>query len=273
MAKFCMNCGKKMSFLSKGTLCKECKKTIELKLTNVVTKIQKPTDVTDEHLAFLKKSASMLPKNQLIQTYSKIYDKFESDNELEEVEINTLGKIQTASNLTDHEVQFDDRVRPYVYVNLIRKGELPTVNIQVEGGAGVVMKKGEIVHFAESSVLKEMKSVSLGYRGGSRGVSVRVAKGVRFRVGAHKGHIEKEQRWLDTSRGTLILSNQRLFLHPFPGNKPVSIPLKKVLSYHCYSNGLELYKEGREKGYFFAMDRSSSVEILGLCLGHLLSQN
>ena len=52
--------------------------------------------------------------------------------------------------------------------------------------------------------------------------------------------------------------------------KPVSIPLNKVLSYNCYNNGVEVYKEGREKGYFFSVKDSGAVELFGLCLGFLL---
>jgi hypothetical protein len=117
-----------------------------------------------------------------------------------------------------------------------------------------------------------MKSINLGYSGGSQGVSFQIAKGVRYRVGAHRGHMVKEDRLVKTSMGVLIITNQRLFLHPFPGYKPLSIPLNKILSYQCYNNGIEVYKEGREKGYFLSMDKSGSVEVFGLCLGYLLGQ-
>jgi hypothetical protein len=37
----------------------------------------------------------------------------------------------------------------------------------------------------------------------------------------------------------------------------VGIPFNKVLSYNCYNNGLEVYKEGCEKGYFFSVKENS----------------
>lgn len=82
----------------------------------------------------------------------------------------------------------------------------------------------------------------------------------------------REDRLLETSRGVLIISNQRLLLHPSAGHKPLSIPLNKILSYQCFENGIEVYKEGREKGYFFSIDKGGSVETFGLCIGHLLKQ-
>jgi len=91
------------------------------------------------------------------------------------------------------------------------------------------------------------------------------------RIGAHRGHIVKDERLVPTSKGTLILTNQRLFLHPAPGFKPASIPLNKILSYNCYQNNLEVYKEGREKGYMFSMN-SGAIEVFGICLNFLLSK-
>jgi hypothetical protein len=89
---------------------------------------------------------------------------------------------------------------------MIRKeGVLPKVNLQIEGSSPVVLKKGEVVHFADYSILKELKSVSLGYSGGSNGVSFRIAKGIRYRVGAHRGHIIKEDRFVETSRGRNLM--------------------------------------------------------------------
>lgn len=280
MAKFCQKCGKKLPLFASGVLCRDCEISykaelarIEAELAAQLDKAEKEIiatkDVTEQQLELLKKQ----DKNSLLNLYSKIYDQFESDKELEEEEINALRKIQEAFNLTNEDVKFDERVRPYIYVNTIRKERtLPTVNLQIEGGTPVVLKKGEVVHFADTAVLKELKSVSLGYSGGSNGISFPIAKGIRYRVGAHRGHVVKEDRFVETSQGVLIITNQRLFLHPFAGHKPLSIPLNKILSYQCFNNGIEVYKEGREKGYFLAIDKAGSVELFGLCLGYLLGQ-
>jgi hypothetical protein len=50
----------------------------------------------------------------------------------------------------------------------------------------------------------------------------------------------------------------------------MSIPLNKVLSYNCFKNGIEIYKEGREKGYFVETATEGAPEIIGMCLGFLL---
>lgn len=268
MAKQCKECGKKLPFLSKGELCKECKQAFESELARIEKEIITTKDVTEQQLDSLKKQN----KETIINLYSRIYEDFEADKELEDKEMETLQKIQEKFGLTNEEVNFNDRIRPYAYASVIRsEGKLPTPELHLEGAGQIIFKKNETAHFADFSILKEIRSVSLGYKGGSHGASIRIAKGVRYRVGAHRGHIQKEDRLVETSRGFLLVTNQRLFLHPLPGHKPVSIPLNKILSYQCYQNGLEVYKEGREKGYMFATS-PGSVEIFGLCLGHLLEQ-
>ncbi len=269
MARLCKNCGKKLSLFTKETICKECKTAYESKLFKVEKEILEIKKVTKEQLELIKKHDNQ----SVLELYSRLYDRFEADNELDEQEIETLDKIQEAFNLTNEDIKFDERIRPYIYVNMIRKeGKLPSVDLQIKGGGQVILKKGEIVHFADTAVLKELKSVSLGYSGGSHGISFPIAKGIRYRVGAHRGHIVKEDRFVETSQGVLLITTNRLFLHPFPGHKPISIPLNKILSYQCFNNGIEVYKEGREKSFFFAIDKSGSVELFGLCLGHLLAR-
>jgi hypothetical protein len=81
-----------------------------------------------------------------------------------------------------------------------------------------------------------------------------------------RGHVVSEDRLTQTSAGVLVVTNQRIVLQPSRGNKPVSIPLAKVLSYNCYNNGIEVYKEGREKGYLFSVKDSGAVELFGICL-------
>ena len=147
--------------------------------------------------------------------------------------------------------------------------ELPVITV-----TDAIMKKGETAHYRTETVLKEIKTVNLGYSGGSHGVSIPLPIKVggfpiRYRVGQSRGHIVKHDELLETSRGDLIVSNQRLFLNPIAGHKPLSVPLSKIASFHVYENGLEVWQDGKERPYLFVLDAAAS-EIYGLCLSHLL---
>jgi hypothetical protein len=291
----CIDCGKKLGFFERGIRCKKCETAYKIaqekirleelkkqellaqerrnRLAEVETYLKTNYDLTEDQTQFLK----TWDKKTLADLYIRIYGIFEQDHELNEKEIMALKKLQEVCSLSNEEIGFDDRVLPYYYNFMIKeKKSSPKIHLDIEGGSPVVLKQGEIVHFADrqGTILEETRMVNLGYSGGSQGVSVPVPglKGVRFRVGSYRGKIMKRESLVETSRGHLLITNERLFLHPVPGHKPVSIPLNKILSYNAYNNGLEVYKEGREKSYFFALAKSNAVQIIELCLGFLLGQ-
>jgi len=281
MAKVCKRCNTKLSFfegMGSELLCKDCKKIIEEEIkerkrirhekrVSIGEEIVKSTDITKEQIEILKD----YKKEAILDTFNYIYSQYIENKELSKQEFDALDKFADSFNLTKEDIGFDEKIRPYIFIyNIKEKNELPETKLEANG-FNVILKKGEKIHFAGSATLKELKTVSLGYSGGSRGVSIRIMKGVSYRVGGHRGHMVKEDVWKETSRDALLITNQRLFLTPFSGFKPLSIPLNKILSYQIYENGIEVYKEGREKSYLFQVDDSSSVEIFGICLSFLLS--
>jgi len=282
MATICKECGKRPSFFSLSSLCPECKlKTESRKIEGKETEkrfkeekaliekaITSAKSISDQQLDIIR----IIHKKHSIELYDKVYQEFTKDAELEEREIEVLQKIQKARNLSNEEISYAQKVLPYIYVNLVKKeGRLPTVDPKITDSGPIILKKDEIIHFANAARLKELKTISLGYEGQSRGFSFRIMKGVTYRVGQHRGHLLKEDRYVDTSRGVLVVTNQRIYLHPAPGYKPISVPLSKILSYNCFRDCVEVYKEGREKGYAFFMD-SGPVEVIGLCLNFLLNK-
>lgn len=281
MAKNCKRCNKKLSFLEglgSELLCKDCKKAIEEEIKeqkriryekriSIADEVVKNTDITKEQIEILKD----YKKEKILDTFDYVYRQFVEDKELSEKEFNTLDKFADGFNLTKEDIGFNEKIRPYIFIyNIKEKNELPETKLEADD-FNAILKKGEKIHHADNAILKEIKTVSLGYSGGSRGVSIRIMRGVSYRVGAHRGNIVKEDVWKETSKGALLITNQRLFLTPFGGFKPLSIPLNKILSYQIYENGIEVYKEGREKSYLFQINDSSSVEIFGICLSFLLS--
>ena len=147
--------------------------------------------------------------------------------------------------------------------------ELPVITV-----TDAIMKKGETAHYRTATVLKEIKTVNLGYSGASHGVSIPLpikvgGFPVRYRVGQSRGHIVKHDELLETSCGDLIISTQRLFLNPSAGHKPLSVPVSKIASFHVYENGLEVWQDGNERPYLFVLDATAS-EICGLCLSKML---
>lgn len=177
MVMNCEKCGKKLPFLTIfSNLCNECKKIIESelkiaeqkaeieareatsKLIDIGEKIISTKEITEEQKALLIKQ----DKSSALQIYSNIYNRFEADKELDGAEIKTLQIVQETLGLIDEDVRYDELLRPYIYAYAIKNnGKLPLVDFKIVGG-NIILKKGEVVHFADKTVLMESKTINLG---------------------------------------------------------------------------------------------------------------
>jgi hypothetical protein len=76
----------------------------------------------------------------------------------------------------------------------------------------ILLKKGEfLILVIENAGLVEMGRERGSYRGGSQGVSIRVTKGVYYRVGGHRGTFVPGPETLKiVDQGTSVITNQRV---------------------------------------------------------------
>lgn len=267
MARVCKECGKKLSIFSTSLLCEECSKFLNEKYIEIKKDALKNLDLKEEQVNFLQ---IKFARDRLLCFYNEIYDILILKIGLKRKELEFLLKIKNSFALSDDEIGFDERMRPYIYVDAIKeKNELPDFKLEYSG-FNIVLKQNERFHFAYAAVLNEIKTKGFEYDEGRSGVSFRIMKDVNYRAGVHIGNIMDKDRLVKTSRGILVITNQRILLNPFPGHKPLSIPLDKILSYQAYQNGIEVYKENRWKGFFFEIDSTGAVEVFGICLSFLL---
>lgn len=82
----------------------------------------------------------------------------------------------------------------------------------VRDSGGLVLKKGEHpVGVLEAAGLVEVKRQTGHYVSGSSGVSIRVAKGVRVRAGASRGHyVPGDEAETQVDTGSAVITNQRI---------------------------------------------------------------
>jgi hypothetical protein len=83
---------------------------------------------------------------------------------------------------------------------------------------GVMLKAGEVAYaVVEGAAFVEPKRAPGQWKGRSQGTSIRVAKGVRYRVGGSNGTFQQgEERPTPTDTGTFLITNQRFI---FVGSK------------------------------------------------------
>ena len=126
----------------------------------------------------------------------------------------------------------------------------------------IVLKKDEKIHAAALVYVCEyQKDRQFNY--GSHGVSLRLMKGVSYRVGAGRGHIISNDILVKTGGGALLITNKRVVLHPLDvKSKPISIKLSDVESYAITEQALTIFKAGKVKPIIFQF--YGSVETLSL---------
>ncbi len=137
------------------------------------------------------------------------------------------------------------------FVNALNKGE---TNLTPIPNPPIILKKNEEACVALSGItLREARAVR-HTRGGYAGPTIRVAKGVSFRMGSVAARSESRDELRDIDRGTLVLTNKRLI---FIGSKrTTNIDLRKIISITAYKDGIASQRENKQKTeYFTGIDR------------------
>lgn len=81
--------------------------------------------------------------------------------------------------------------------------------------SNLLLSAGEVCHYCQQATYVKTKNVVVGYSSGSRGTSIRVAKGVSFRLGASKAAPVRGDVHEKTT-GILSITNKRIV---FSSNK------------------------------------------------------
>jgi hypothetical protein len=117
----------------------------------------------------------------------------------------------------------------------------------------VVLQQNENAYASVVAAIIEERTVQT--KGRSKGISVRVAKGVWIRSGASKA--VSERRLVPVARGSLVATNRRLV---FAGDKKsIAVPLSKITSFEPLKDGLRV-GDGT-KSYSFMMTPSEQQRL------------
>jgi hypothetical protein len=119
-------------------------------------------------------------------------------------------------------------------------GTLPNVTNDVQG---VILKGDETCCALSRNVQHIVSRTKTRYVGGSQGVSIRIMKGVRYHVGAYRGHPVKEEFETIADVGSVYVTNKRFI---FAGTKEVtSVPIAKIADVHLEGARVVVIVENR----------------------------
>ncbi|MTK63681.1 MAG: hypothetical protein F8N15_03925 [Methanobacterium sp.] len=133
----------------------------------------------------------------------------------------------------------------------LENGSIP---IKYTGQSPVILKKDEVISIIMENInLQEPRAVRQTHAAYG-GPTIRVAKGVSFRMGGASARSESHEEIKVIDNGKLVLTNKRLL---FIGTKrTVNIDLRKIMAIVPYKDGIESQRENKQKPeYFTGTDR------------------
>jgi hypothetical protein len=113
--------------------------------------------------------------------------------------------------------------------------------VSVDGNLPINFQKGEQViwAFSNSSYLED--KTRRQYVGISKGVSIRVMKGVYYRAGAFKGHAVEHTERVHVDNGWVAITNKNIY---FAGpRKSLRLPYSKIISFEPFRDGIGVIRD------------------------------
>ncbi len=180
------------------------------------------------------------------------------------------------NNLMDmsHKLNIQQSERELIVQNL----EIYQLLSSLEEGAAlphcqpnnIILQKGEVAHIEIPAQLLEERVTSRTMQGGSKGVSLRVIKGVSFHVGKVKGSYHSTRNIIPVSDGRFVITNQRLI---FSGDrKSVNGLISKLLDFQIYSDALQFSLTNRQKPISIGLANVNYAELCGLVISKLINE-
>jgi hypothetical protein len=133
------------------------------------------------------------------------------------------------------------------------------VNINSNGPSPVILKKNENLSIIMENIsLQEPRAVRQT-RAAYGGPTIRVAKGVSFRLGGASARSESHDEITVIDQGKLVLTNKRLIF--IGGKRTVNIDLRKIMAVQAYRDGIESQRENKQKPEYFTGTDKHSITI------------
>jgi hypothetical protein len=141
----------------------------------------------------------------------------------------------------------------------IENAELSPITVDIS------LQKNEECYFTTSVRWHELRTETTRYNYGGPTASIKIMKGVYYRVGSVNVQPIKRDILRQIDLGTLYLTNKRII---FVGSKKNSnIRLDKVLFFTPYSDGIEI---GKDTGKSPFLSFTNNLDIFGILLSRLL---
>lgn len=200
-----------------------------------------------------------------VDLYAAAFSTIKEDKQVTKEEEQELGEIQKYLGIADEEIQPNKKELARLrLLNEIQGGNIPTIP-----ATNLVMHKDEKAYWSEPAILAEEKVINRRYVGGSHGVSLRIMKGVSYRIGSYRGNLVSETGVVAVSNGSLIITSKRLI---FQGDKKsFAVNLNKILNIQIFSNGIHFSENNRSKPRLIKFEEEGNNHIIAAILTYAIN--
>jgi hypothetical protein len=214
----------------------------------VMSAIKSPEsfDVVQQKISQIEESSFVPPSDRpflLVKGWEACVEQFLEDGILDENEEKRLIEFKNRFALSQNDLDKGGaytRVTKAAVLRDVLNGILPK-RVSIEGNLPINLQKSEqIVWVFPNSRYLEDKT-RRQYVGGYQGVSLRIMKGVYYRVGAFKGHPVEHTERVHIDTGIVVTTNKHIY---FAGpRKSFRIPYSKIVSFEPYSDGIGVMRD------------------------------
>lgn len=182
-------------------------------------------------------------KAMIVDLYSTALDEFLQDGVLDNLEEQKLIELASVFGLGQSDLDMHGaytRVVKSAVLRDVMNGEIPD-RIDINGSLPINFQKSEkiIWVFQDTKYLEDKNKRN--YVGGSKGVGIRVMKGVYYRVGSFKGEAINTTERVHVDTGVLVLTNKHIY---FAGpSKSLRLPYTKIVSFQPFSDGVGIIRD------------------------------
>jgi hypothetical protein len=184
-----------------------------------------------------------------VESFQNFFKKISDDSRISEEERNEMVKIYKDLNLpTDNIVYNQNEFNKYYMLDQVEKGVLPVVQHDLN----INLKPGEKLHYAYKASIIKNRTVTDRINYGGFTASVRIMKGVSYRVGSIKTSSVKRNVLEVDDVGYIYLTSENL---GYMGtSKHFSIPYTKITSLDMRGGYLYIFKQGKEVPFIISMN-------------------
>jgi len=179
----------------------------------------------------------------LVKGWETAVDQFLEDGVLAAEEEHRLvefaKRFSLAQDALDRNGAFTKTLEAAVLRDVLN-GVIPQ-RVSVDETLPVNLQKGEQVVwvFRDAKYLED--KTRREYVGGSQGASVRIMKGLYYRVGAFKGHAVEHTERVHIDSGCVVVTSKHIY---FAGpRKSLRIPYSKIVSFQPFSDGIGVTRD------------------------------